>query len=299
MACSIETLLDLEDMTVEELSGRLSAADRRGNAEPAAGGQLLLTEEEWRARQQKRAPDAGGSGGGGGGGGDNRHGKDRGRGRDDRRPPRGGSRDFKRDDTCRYCGKKGHWARECRKKLREEAHLAKVDDDVDPTLLFAEVIELDDVVSASKTAVPVQEAQSAAPERALVFLNEEKAKVVPGRDDEPVETTWYLDTGASNHMTGNRSAFTELDETVTGNVRFGDGSVVQIKGRGTIAFSIDGGPHRTFTDVYYIPRLKSSIVNLGQLDELHCDIRIKHGTLTIFDRRGILLVKVKRAPNRL
>ena len=86
MACSIETLLDLEDMTVEELSGRLSAADGRGNTEPAAGGQLLLT-EEWRARQQKRAPDAGGSGGGGGGGGDNRHGKDRGRGRDERRPP--------------------------------------------------------------------------------------------------------------------------------------------------------------------------------------------------------------------
>ena len=87
MACSIETLLELEDMTVKELSGRLSAADGRGNTEPAARGQLLLT-EGWCARQQKRAPDAGG---GSGGGGDNHHGKDRGRGRDDRRPSRGGS----------------------------------------------------------------------------------------------------------------------------------------------------------------------------------------------------------------
>ena len=74
---------------------------------------------------------------------------------------------------------------------------------------------------------------------------------------------------------------------------------MQIKGRGTIAFSIDGGPQRAFTNVYYIPRLKSSVISLGQLDELHCDIRIKQGMLTILDRRGILLVKVKRAPNRL
>jgi hypothetical protein len=138
-----------------------------------------------------------------------------------------------------------------------------------------------------------------APERALVFLNEEKAMVVPGRADERLDTTWYLDTGASNHMTGDRAVFATLDETITGNVRFGDGSVVQIRGRGTIAFCIDGGPQRAFSDVYYIPRLKSSVVSLGQLDELACDIRIRRGVLTILDRRDMLLLKVKRAPNRL
>ena len=30
MACSIETLLDLSEMSIEELSGRLSASDGRG-----------------------------------------------------------------------------------------------------------------------------------------------------------------------------------------------------------------------------------------------------------------------------
>jgi hypothetical protein len=64
-------------------------------------------------------------------------------------------------------------------------------------------------------------------------------------------------------------------------------------------FNIDGGVQRAFPEVYYIPRLKSSIVSLGQLDERHCDIRIRHGLLTIHDRNENLLIKVRRTLNRL
>jgi hypothetical protein len=44
---------------------------------------------------------------------------------------------------------------------------------------------------------------------------------------------WIFNTGASNHMTGARDAFSNLDAGVVGTVRFGDGSIVQIKGCGT------------------------------------------------------------------
>lgn len=40
---------------------------------------------------------------------------------------------------------------------------------------------------------------------------------------------WYLDNGASNHMTGFREKFTMLDENVTGSVHFEDGSTVKIE----------------------------------------------------------------------
>ena len=58
------------------------------------------------------------------------------------------------------------------------------------------------------------------------FLNEEKVFPVDTGSD-----VWYLDTGASNHMTGNRSTLTSLDETVKGTVKFGDDSVVEICGK--------------------------------------------------------------------
>ena len=55
MACSIETLLDLSEMPIEELSGRLTALEGRGGEAVAeTGGKLLLMEEEWTARHRQR-----------------------------------------------------------------------------------------------------------------------------------------------------------------------------------------------------------------------------------------------------
>lgn len=43
---------------------------------------------------------------------------------------------------------------------------------------------------------------------------------------------WYLDNGANNHMTGKRDYFKTINETITGKVRFGDDSRIDIKGKG-------------------------------------------------------------------
>ena len=88
------------------------------------------------------------------------------------------------------------------------------------------------------------------------MLNEERAEANLGAEEAPCDGRWFLDTGASNNMTGDRSAFAELDEGVTGSVRFGDGSSVAIRGRGTVTFTVRSGDHRALTDVYFIPRLK-------------------------------------------
>ena len=71
---------------------------------------------------------------------------------------------------------------------------------------------------------------------APVHLVEDTAQVLLGHEGSGGAGSglWYLDTGASNHMTGDRAVFAELDTAVTGTVKFGDGSVVNIRGRGTI-----------------------------------------------------------------
>lgn len=47
---------------------------------------------------------------------------------------------------------------------------------------------------------------------------------------------WYLDNGAINHMTGLHSKFKELNESITRQVKFGEESLVDIKGKRTMLF---------------------------------------------------------------
>lgn len=132
-----------------------------------------------------------------------------------------------------------------------------------------------------------------------IFLNEDKyipPKVEANQEDDDM---WYLDNGASNHMTGKYSYFSELNKRITGRVRFGDGSCVRIEGKGSILFEGKNGEQKVMKDIYYIPSLRSNVISLGQTTLSGCDIRMHGDYLTMKDRNGRLLMKVPRSENRL
>lgn len=136
----------------------------------------------------------------------------------------------------------------------------------------------------------------------LMLLNEKGIvpklnKTVNDRQEE--SNVWYLDNGASNHMTGQISKFKELNKEITGLVRFGDGSTVTIKGRGSIVFRCKNGEEKVLHEVYYIPSLCSNIISIGQLAEEGNRVEIKGSFLRVYDIKENLLMKVQRSPNRL
>jgi hypothetical protein len=73
-------------------------------------------------------------------------------------------------------------------------------------------------------------------------------------------------------MTGCRASLTNLDESVRGAVRFGDGSKVEICGIGAVTISSKNSDHKVLSEVYYIPSLRCNIVSLGQLEEGGCRV---------------------------
>ena len=180
IASSIETLLDLGDLSVEELIGRLKATEERHNLGSNSIASLNLTEDELVARLSSRLQLNGGSGNSSGGGTSSTGGSDRnkesssgnkkgrGRGRGGSSGGRGGGRtggDGVAGNECRYCGKKGHWARECRKKKRDEAaHTAQ-----------AEEGEGEQALLVATAAVTIEPSSSTPPMTApAIHINEDK-----------------------------------------------------------------------------------------------------------------------------
>ena len=106
---------------------------------------------------------------------------------------------------------------------------------------------------------------------------------------------WYLDTGATSHMTGRREFFNKLDNSITGSVKFGDNSWIQIEGRGEIEVNQKDGSILRLGNVLFVPKLEANILSLSRLDEEGYRMIMGDGKLTIFNLVGCLFSKVHRS----
>ncbi|KAL8119266.1 hypothetical protein AgCh_016693 [Apium graveolens] len=280
IASAIEQFGKLEEMYVEEVVGSLKAHEERvrGQPEPSQGyllmteeewkrkenpeGQLMLTREEWMRRSSREGAQ----------GGENR-GKEIVRGVHDRRKVR-----------CFNCQTYGHFTVACRKPWKEkemsrEVNLSQIQGD-ELALLVAEIDknETKKMLLKEETVVP---------------------KLRASGEELRQSQVWYLDNGASNHMTGQEGKFKTLDESVRGQIKFGDGSMVCIKGKGTISFKCKNGEEKVLRDVYYIPSLCNNIISWGQLSEEGNKIVLEGDYLWIHEKCGRFSIKVKKAENRL
>jgi hypothetical protein len=175
---------------------------------------------------------------------------------------------------CYNCNVTGHFQSDCTEPKRERANLTQKQEDDEPALLMAETCELIQITEETGE---------------LVILHEEKVQPKLSGDRE---MSWYLDTGASNHMTASEEKFSELNRSVHGTVKFGDASTVEIKGRGSVIFDTSSGEHKVLTEVYFIPKLRSNIISLGQLDEIGCKYSAENGVMEVLDRDRKLLARV-------
>ncbi|RVW63781.1 Retrovirus-related Pol polyprotein from transposon TNT 1-94 [Vitis vinifera] len=117
----------------------------------------------------------------------------------------------------------------------------------------------------------------------------ERANLVTTQtDDEP--TLLMAKTCVLSHAIQNEQVLLHEDKVVP-----------KINSTQDKAWYLDTGAseHRVLTNVYYIPKLKSNIISLGQLDENGCKVVIEGGVMTILDRTRRPLAKVSRSGSRL
>ncbi|KAL5836715.1 hypothetical protein ACOSQ3_013884 [Xanthoceras sorbifolium] len=116
---------------------------------------------------------------------------------------------------------------------------------------------------------------------------------------ETQQNMWYLDTGCSNHMCGDKKVFSDLDESFRNTVKFGDNSTISIMGKGNVTLQTKENSTHTISNVLFIPNLKTNLLSVGQLQEKGYEISIKDGVCRIQDAKLGLITQVNMKGNRM
>ena len=165
---------------------------------------------------------------------------------------------------CFNCGKPGHYARNCWKKRgnqREKAHKARVDEGDDDD---------DHVFMASHSACATKSCD------------------------------WIMDSGATTHMSPNRSDFDTFESISARKVYMGDDTVLQAIGRGSIVVKTvarDNTKRIRFHDVLYVPKLQSNLLSVSKI--VQGGLNVEFGALgcTVKDDHGHTLALAARVNN--
>jgi hypothetical protein len=151
--------------------------------------------------------------------------------------PRGG--DAKKNLTCHYCKKRGHFKRECRKRIADmqkgegtngNHSFTRGDEHANPAVMD------------------------------YLFV---AAEVENGKKE-----SWYVDSGASKHMTNQMASFSQFLPIKPVNVTLGNGAKVKAVGIGRVPVRFatkEGSTGGLLTDVLYVPDLHFNLVSVGKL----------------------------------
>ena len=94
-------------------------------------------------------------------------------------------------------------------------------------------------------------------------LSQENLFLACNMAKEKNKDIWFLDSGCSNHMTGNISMFSMIDENLKSQVTLGTNSKVYVMGKGRVSVLTKKGERKTISDVYYVSGMKCNILSIG------------------------------------
>jgi hypothetical protein len=148
----------------------------------------------------------------------------------------------KKKIQCYCCQKFGHFASECRsnkERKSEEANIARSSDDSDGESVLLMASETDDMNSSE---------------------------------------WWYMDTGCSNHLTGNKKWLVDFDSGKSTKIRCADDKYLNAEGMGNVRVILNNGKAALIQNVWYVPGMKSNLMSVGQLIEKGFSVDSTHQT---------------------
>jgi len=108
---------------------------------------------------------------------------------------------------------------------------------------------------------------------------------------------WYIDSGCSNHMTGNK-VFVDLDESITSEVRTSDDERISVKGKSDILVQTKKGVKR-ISSVLYVSGFKHYLLSVSHLLLRGFHVHFNEDMCEINDKHDTLITKVKMTQSKM
>ncbi|KAI3708032.1 hypothetical protein L2E82_37034 [Cichorium intybus] len=143
-----------------------------------------------------------------------------------------------------------------------------------------------------------------ADEKGTTFMHKEEGNdddtmfMILSTQDAQFNDMWYIDSGCSNHMCGNKDLFTQIDDSLKREVRTGDDKKLDVYGIGEIIINTKQGNKR-IQSVYYVPELKHNLLSVGQLLQKNYELHFKENSCMIKDPKGNMLGKISMSSNKM
>lgn len=177
--------------------------------------------------------------------------------------------------TCWVCNKKGHYAKYCwhrpgKKLERDESQKQKQENDGEK------------VNSANES-----------------IRSHESAMNVTKKSDDIDCARWYLDSGATSHMTHNKHVFIELNNTQN-EVKMADGNSIKVEATGVVRVKItNSNCHYQYinVNVLYVPDIKENLFSISAFEKKGFKAEFKAGMCEIRRDDGTLMMTGKRVNN--
>jgi hypothetical protein len=92
------------------------------------------------------------------------------------------------------------------------------------------------------------------------------------------EGAWFLDSGATRHMTGTREVFESLTKWDSDlHVRIGDQSQHAVKGVETVPFRMESGGVLRVQNVLWVPELKCNMLSVSSIEQMGFEVVFRKG----------------------
>ena len=108
---------------------------------------------------------------------------------------------------------------------------------------------------------------------------------------EPLPSSWYLDSGCSRHMTGDKTLIDNLTLGYGGKVRFGNGKMLPVEGKGNFSEVESLNSH----ELLFVKGLKSNLLSISQLCDAKFKVVFEDNRCDVFDSNHILVLSGSRS----